>query len=111
MVRDLPDDGRVDGYDKVSAALPLSVGQRAATEDRRRHVLIDCPLSSPQNKGATRPPLGRESEQSQGHVLELDDGWKVSFNTDTTSGPLRKNGRQATHGFSARTGRACIICG
>ena len=32
----------------------------------------------------------KASEQSAGHILELPDGWKVSFNTDTTSGPLAK---------------------
>src|SRR5262249_28280665 len=43
------------------------------------------------------------TEQSKGHILELPDGTMVSFNTDSTSGPLRlkaPDGRLS--GFGAR---------
>lgn len=102
VVRNLPSDGRVDGYDKVSSALPLSAasasGYLKITEDTLNHFLKPAP-----RKGENKYRLwGGPSEQSAGHILELDDGTMVSFNTDTTSGPLRlKNADgklQAYHG-------------
>ncbi|MBL8798553.1 MAG: DUF1592 domain-containing protein, partial [Planctomycetia bacterium] len=89
VVRLLPGDGRVDGYDKVSAALPFSTatteGQlRIAEETVRR--MFELPDKKTSYKLWARP-----SEQSKGHVLELPDGWYVSFNTDTTSSPLGKS--------------------
>ena len=93
VVRDLPVDGRVDGYDKVSAALPLSSAHAGGYLKIAEDILDRFPLSSPQNKGRETFRLWAvESEQSKGHILELNDGWKVSFNTDTTSVPLRKEG-------------------
>ncbi len=118
----LPADGRVDGYDKVSAALPLSAvgaaGYIKMTEDMLSRLLRPMPKGPPKAAPKPRPTddvddllgekkatnaapaspfdptrtvraLPRESEQSKGHILELPDGTKVSFNTDTTSGPLR----------------------
>jgi len=102
----LPEDGRTDGFDKVSTALPLSASGAAGyvkmTDDVLAWMLKPLPKVDP--KAAPDKPLpphmqkvvrsvARESEQSKGHILELDDGWKVSFNSDTTSGPNR--------GFSA----------
>jgi mono/diheme cytochrome c family protein len=93
VVRDLPVDGRVDGYDKVSAALPLSSAHAGGYLKIAEDILDRFPLSSPQNHGRETFRLWAvESEQSKGHILELNDGWKVSFNTDTTSVPLRKEG-------------------
>jgi mono/diheme cytochrome c family protein len=88
VVRELPSDGRVDGFEKVSAALPLSSANAAGyikiTEDMLGRML----------QGAAQPDRNYRlwagpSEQSAGHILELPDGTMVSFNTDTTSGPLR----------------------
>jgi len=89
VVRLMPSDGRVDGYDKVSAALPFSTatteGQLKIAED-----LVARMFELPPKKGSFRL-WSRPSEQSKGHVLELPDGWHVSFNTDTTSSPLGKS--------------------
>jgi len=88
VVRLMPADGRVDGYDKVSAALPFST---ATTEGQLRIAedMVNRMFALP-DKNVTSRLWSVGSEQSKGHVLELADGWHVSFNTDTTSGPLRK---------------------
>ena len=119
----LPTDGRVDGYDKVAAALPLSASGAAGyfkmADDILARMLRPIPKTPPKAAAKLRAPdllddvLGEKkattntapaspfdparttravafgSEQSKGHLLELPDGTKVSFNTDTTSGPLR----------------------
>ncbi|MEN9575496.1 MAG: hypothetical protein RL514_3351 [Verrucomicrobiota bacterium] len=128
----LPTDGRVDGYDKVAAALPLSASGAAGyfkmADDILARMLRPIPKGPPKSAakprqpdllddvlgdkktaapsaGGLQPPsatsaspfdparttraLAFGSEQSKGHILELPDGTKVSFNTDTTSGPLR----------------------
>jgi mono/diheme cytochrome c family protein len=94
--RELPSDGRVDGYAKVSGALPMSssgaAGYVQMTEDVLKRMLRPIPKDA--QGGRTTRATAFESEQSKGHILELEDGTKVSFNTDTTSGPLR--------GFNAR---------
>ncbi len=85
----MPGDGRVDGYDRVSAALPFST---AATEGQLK-IAEDLALRMfqlPEKKGSYRL-WSVSSEQSKGHLLELPDGWHVSFNTDTASGPLRRS--------------------
>lgn len=89
VVRLLPPDGRVDGYDKVSAALPFST---ATTEGHLRiaEETVGRMFELPDKKISYRL-WARPSEQSKGHVLELPDGWYVSFNTDTTSSPLGKS--------------------
>ncbi|MEX2214507.1 MAG: DUF1592 domain-containing protein [Phycisphaeraceae bacterium] len=88
VVRLMPIDGRVDGYDKVAAALPFSTavteGQMKIAEETVARM-FELPTSTAGYRLWAGP-----SEQSKGHILELEDGWKVSFNTDTTSGPLRK---------------------
>lgn len=90
----LPEDGRVDGYDKVSSALPLSAAGAAGylkmTDEVLNWVLKPVPKASdPKQAQPVIRAVARESEQSAGHILELPDGWKVSFNTDTTSCPSR----------------------
>ena len=120
----LPTDGRVDGYDKVAAALPLSASGAAGyfkmADDILARMLRPIPKTPPKAVAKPRAPdllddlLGEKksdttktapaspfdpartvraiafgSEQSKGHILEMPDGTKVSFNTDTTSGPLR----------------------
>ena len=111
-VDDLPADVRVDGYDRVSAALPLSadgsLGYITNADDLLSKWVFKNPPAPPAppkpSAGAPPPPPtpaptalalrtihaeARPSEQSKGHILELDDGWMVSFNTDTTSGPVK----------------------
>ncbi len=106
----LPSDGRVDGYDKVGAALPLSAegaqGYLNLADVVLKSVLQPQPKKQPQPATATSSNVpdpqspfdpqrtvrawARASEQSAGHILELPDGiTKVSFNTDNNSGPLK----------------------
>lgn len=118
----LPADGRVDGYDKIAGALPLSSmaaeGYINMAEDVLNSLLQPRQKAQPQRTLPTKATGGvedladlldegkkkspsegassfkrlwaRASEQSKGHILELEDGTMVSFNTDTTSGPLGK---------------------
>jgi hypothetical protein len=90
----LPLDGRVDGYDKVAAALPLTsegaLGYMSTAEELLKRWMLK-PL--PKEAGVIRSP-SRESEQSAGHLLVMGDGTVVSFNSDVNSGPFKN--------FSAR---------
>ena len=118
VIRHLPSDGRVDGYDKVGSALPLSASGAAGYLTLADAILK--PLLQPEPKaqagpGAnqldvlselTNPPassafdpartvraMASPSQQSKGHLLELPDGiTKVSFNSDNNSGPLKGYG-------------------
>ena len=90
VVRDLPVDGRVDGYDKLSTALPFSSASAAGYLKITEEILSRFLLPSPAKQDRTFRLGAGPSEQSKGHILELPDGTMVSFNTDTTSGPLRK---------------------
>ncbi len=116
----LPPDGRVDGYDKVGAALPLSA-EGAAGYLKMADAILDAllhapPKPQPPSAGGPKPlpldPKGpfdpkrtirvvaQDSEQSKGHILELPDGiTKVSFNSDNTSGPLKGLGEARKPGF------------
>ncbi|WP_439623348.1 DUF1592 domain-containing protein [Gemmata sp.] len=88
VVRLMPSDGRVDGYDKVAAALPFSTASTEASlkvADDMVARMFELP-----EKRASYRLWARPSEQSKGHLLELPDGSHVSFNTDTTSGPLAR---------------------
>ena len=96
---DLPMDGRVGGYDKVSAALPLSAAGAAGyfkmTEEQLKWVLrplaktpaAAVPAGAFDPSRTTRA-VAMESGQSAGHTLKLEDGTMVSFNSDLTSGRL-----------------------
>lgn len=88
VVRLMPGDGRVDGYDKVSAALPFSP---ASTEGHLQiaEEIVNRMFQHPQTPEQFRL-WSRGSEQSKGHLLELEDNWNVSFNSDANSGALRK---------------------
>jgi len=94
----LPEDGRVDGYDKVSAALPLSaegsLGYFTMADDLlKKWVLKPIPKGyDPSKAGRTVRAEAMESGQSPGHTLRLDDGTMVSFNSDTNSGRLNYKG-------------------
>lgn len=89
VVRYLPGDGRVDGYEKVSAALPFSSASAEGFMKVAESVVGRLLLPLPKQQERTYRLWAAPSEQSGGHILELDDGTKVSFNTDMTSGPLR----------------------
>ena len=99
VAKRLTSDGVVAGYDKVSAALPLSaegaLGYLKMAEDLQKHVLKLLP-TSPQHGEAPKRNIVRaaamESGESKGHTLSLTDGWWVSFNTDTSSGRLNYHG-------------------
>ncbi len=85
----LPEDGRIKGYDKVSGALPLSAAS-AEGYLKITDLFLETLFRTPKpNELGTVTAKAFPSEQSAGHVLELDDGWKVSFNTDKTSCPNR----------------------
>jgi hypothetical protein len=89
VIRELPIDGRVDGYDKVGAALPMSSAS-AAGYIKIADDLLERMLQPVPKRDRTYRLWAGPSEQSAGHILELpDEITKVSFNTDTTSGPLR----------------------
>jgi len=84
----LPDDGRVDGYDKIADAVPFSAASAEGYLRLADSILAEALKPAPKEG----PPLVAKafhSEQSAGHILELPDGWMVSFNTDLYSGPLR----------------------
>ncbi|HEX3134307.1 MAG TPA: DUF1587 domain-containing protein, partial [Planctomycetota bacterium] len=96
---DLPIDGRVSGYDKVSSALPLSASGAAGyfkmAEEQLKWVLRPIPKPAPVaglltdfDPKRTVHAAAMESGQSAGHTLKLDDGTMVSFNSDLTSGRL-----------------------
>jgi mono/diheme cytochrome c family protein len=92
---DLPEDGRVDGYQKVAKALPLS----AASIDgimRMTDKIVDHLLRPPRKgSGDVKRYESLPSEQSAGHSLDLKDGTHVFFNS-TLSG---------MGGFRFRAGR------
>jgi mono/diheme cytochrome c family protein len=95
----LPIDGRVGGYDKVSAALPLSASGAAGyfrmAEEQLAWVLRPLPKPKPAagivtdfDPARTVHAKAMESGQSPGHTLVLGDGTMVSFNSDLHSGRL-----------------------
>ena len=96
VMRLMPDDSRVDGYDKVSQALPFSP---AATEGQMQiaEEIVERMFSHPRGTQTIRL-WSRASEQSKGHLLELDNNWHVSFNSDTHSGALRRAKPDGTPG-------------
>ncbi|MSU40845.1 MAG: DUF1592 domain-containing protein [Pedosphaera sp.] len=104
VLRDLPGDGRVDGYDKVSAALPFSSSSAEGFVKITEDILGRMIAPPPKQQERSYRLWGGASEQSAGHILELPDGTMVSFNTDTTSGPLRQKtpDGKLTHTHGAR---------
>jgi mono/diheme cytochrome c family protein len=86
----LPEDGRVDGYDKVSAAVPLSaegaMGYVTMAEELlNKFVLQPIPQK---NDLASRTLRVAAAQTNDGNLLKLEDGTYVSFNSDSTSGRL-----------------------
>jgi len=104
MLNMLPEDGRVEGYTKVSQALPMSTDgafgyYQIARELLDKWVLRPIPKADDDSKMVRL--TARDTGQSAGHALELPDGWFVYFNSDDTSGRLVAEG-QKTGGFRAR---------
>ncbi len=97
---DLPEDGRVDGYDKVSAALPLSAsgagGYLRMSEEilnwmiryvpKQKAPAIPLASTGPLDPTRTSHVLAQESGQSAGQNTVLEDHTIVSYNSDTNSG-------------------------
>ena len=100
-VSDLPEDSRVDGFTKVSGALPMSTDgayayYKSARDLLEKWVLIRQPEPETQTEAArTHRLAAADSGQSTGHYLVLPDGWYASFNTNDTSGRLIHGKHQA----------------
>lgn len=90
----LPEDGRVNGFTKVGAALPMSTDgaygyYEIARELLEKWILVRPPGAEAQSAEArTHRLAAKASNQSKLHSLPLPDGWHVSFNTDGSSGDL-----------------------
>jgi hypothetical protein len=84
----LPDDGRVDGYDKLADAVPFSAASAEGYVRMAESIIAEILKPAPKD-GREHVAKAFGSEQSKGHLLELPDGWMVSFNTDLYSGPVR----------------------
>lgn len=85
---DLPEDGRVDGYQKVARALPLSAasvdGYMRLADRIIGRLLKPLPAEPPPFKRYRSRP----SNTSGGLFLELDGETHVSFNSNLSSGLL-----------------------
>ncbi len=85
---DLPEDGRVDGYQKVARALPLSAasvdGYLRLADRILGRLLMPLPAEPPPFKRYKALP----SSVSRGFYLELDGETHVSFNSNLSSGLL-----------------------
>lgn len=96
----LPEDGRVDGYDKVSAALPLSadgaLGYFTMADDLLKSFVLR-PIPRPDDP-SRRTARAVACQTNDGNLLKLEDGTFVSFNSDNTSGRLDMKPIQ-THGW------------
>ena len=92
-LKKLPDDGRVNGYTKVSSAMQLSSDEIYNYFTTAEEMLSKYAFKRPPNPKHYQPVVrskAMESGQSKGHNLVLDDGWIVSFNTDLYSGRLER---------------------
>jgi hypothetical protein len=105
MLNMLPEDGRVEGYTKVSQALPLSTDGAYGYYQIARTFLdqwVLKPIPKADDDSKVVRLLAKDTGQSAGHALELPDGWFVYFNSDDTSGRLVVEG-QKTGGFRPRS--------
>jgi hypothetical protein len=85
---DLPEDGRVDGYQKVAKALPLSAASVDGYMRLADRILDQLLRPLPDKPPAPQRYKAKPSEQSVGNLLELDGETIVSFNSDINSGPI-----------------------
>jgi len=91
----LPADGRVDGYDKVASALPLSaegaLGYFTMADDLLKKWVLREPRKEDAQRVVRAPAV--ELGQSAGDTVILDGGaTMVSFNSDVNSGRLNYHG-------------------
>ena len=86
---DLPEDGRVDGYQKVARALPLSAASVDGYMRLADRIVGRLFWPLPAEPPAFERFKAKPSEQSAGHLLELDPETIVSFNSDIHSGPFK----------------------
>ncbi len=89
---DLPEDGRVDGYQKVARALPLSAASVDGYMRLADRIMGRLLKSLPTEPTPFKRYKARPSEASAGHLLELDPETIVSFNSDIHSGPIEFGG-------------------
>ncbi|HVJ45793.1 MAG TPA: DUF1587 domain-containing protein, partial [Luteolibacter sp.] len=89
----LPSDGRVDGYDKIAAAVPLSSEATLGYMKIADEVLDKVLKNTPPDSERTVRAMAVESGESPGHTLVIDGGnTMVSFNSDTSSGRVKFQG-------------------
>ena len=103
----LPEDGRQDGFTKVSAALTMTTDgsfgyYKIAQELVDKWVLARLPKEDDPRSARVQRMAARDSGQSPGHTLELPDGWWVSFNSDDTSGRVQGNGPRVPGRYKVR---------
>ena len=92
----LPPDGKVNGYEKVAPALPLSSQGALAYIDIAEETISQIFARLPNDYNPTVRAQAVESGQSAGQNLVLDEGKTiVSFNTDVDSGRLKFKGAQS----------------
>ena len=98
-----PSDGLIADFDKVGSALPLSaegaMGYLRMADELQKWALKPLPKvpeSGDRMASRTVRGMAAESGESKGHLLVLDDGWGVSFNTDTSSGRTRFGGARVS---------------
>ena len=84
----LPEDGRVDGYQKVSQALPLSAASVEGSMRLADRIVDRLFAASPTEQPGFKRYRALPSAQSGGHLLVLDTETIVSFNSDANSGQL-----------------------
>ena len=85
---DLPEDGRVDGYQKVARALPLSAASVDGTMRLADRIMGRLLKPLPAEPPPFKRYKSRPDNVSGGIYLKLDDETFVSFNSNLSSGLL-----------------------
>ena len=85
---DLPEDGRVDGYQKVARALPLSAASVDGTMRLADRIMGRLFKPLPTEPPPFKRYKARPDNVSGGIYLKLDDETFVSFNSNLSSGLL-----------------------
>jgi mono/diheme cytochrome c family protein len=85
---DLPEDGRVDGYQKVAKALPLSAASVDGTMRLADRIMGRLLKPLPAAPPGFKRYKARPSNVSEGLYLQLDNETHVSFNSTLSSGLL-----------------------
>ncbi|MEI6257869.1 MAG: DUF1592 domain-containing protein, partial [Planctomycetota bacterium] len=85
---DLPEDGRVDGYQKVARALPLSAASVDGTMRLADRIMGRLLKPLPAEPPPFKRYKARPDNVTGGLTLKLDDETFVSFNSNLSSGLL-----------------------